>query len=466
MTRTRITSLLLVVAIAGLALLVPARAMAHAGHTGPLQTYTQSVGPYDLAITVEMPSSAPAPLYLDVFPQNDVNGATIEFRAVPRGQSFANAQVASIQGVDVPQGAYYTELQVDRDGDWDLEVRASGPRGSGMALIPFTIVTPPLPVYTLPLAGAIAGLILLLVISVVLATTFSRRERKIPAWASWALGQGMFACLIVAGIFGFMELNAQAQSAQASTGAPSTAAYGLPHINAVLRTDPPAPQASQPMTLTMDLSDGSSGLPVEDLIPHHEALMHLVVVGAGGAFFAHIHPASTAPGRYAIGLTPDRPGRYTAYMEVARQDSSSQVIARDFTVGGANVAAPADPPSLGPRTVAGMQVNVSSSATPIKAGKQATLTFSFSQGGKPVNDLQPWLSMAGHLIAIGADGAIYGHIHALGPIAPTSPTSSGVIFGPDIRFVYTFPQPGSYRLWAQFKHNGEIVTVPAIVQVE
>jgi hypothetical protein len=442
----------------------PAHAMAHAGHSGPLQTYTQSVGPYELAITIEMPPSVPAPLYLDITPQTDIGGTTITFRAVPRGQSFANAPSAQVNGIAGPQGIYYTELQVDRAGDWDLEVRTSGPRGSGVARIPFMIVSAPLPIYTLPLAGAIAGLILLLVINMGLATVFNRQQRSVPRWASLLLGQGMFACLIVAGVFGFMDLNTQAQNAQAASNT-TTTTLGLPHVNAVLATDPAAPQAGQPVTLTVDLSDGSTGLPVEDLIPHHEALMHLVVISADAAFFAHIHPASTAPGRYAIALTPDRSGRYTAYIEIARQDSSTQVLARDFTVGGVAPAAPVEPPGLGTRTVAGMQVNVSSSVTPFKAGRQATLTFSFAANGQPVNDLQPWLGMAGHMIARGADGAIYGHIHAIGPMAPTSPTSSGVIYGPDVSFVYTFPQAGRYQLWAQFKHNGAIVTVPVLIEV-
>src|SRR5262249_55580640 len=140
--------------------------------------------------------------------------------------------------------------------------------------------------------------------------------------------------------------------------------------------------------------------------------MHLVVIDSEGAFFAHLHPPRVAPGRFAIGLTPDRPGRYTAYVEIERQDSGVQVIARDFQVGGA-AARPAPPaPGLGARDVGDVRVTVASSLAPLRAGHQATLTFSFSRGGAPVLDMQPWLGMAGHLIARSADGTVYGHIHA------------------------------------------------------
>ena len=221
------------------------------------------------------------------------------------------------------------------------------------------------------------------------------------------------------------------------------------------------------MTLTLDLSDGSTGLPVEDIIPHHEALIHLVVISADSGYFNHIHPARTAPGRYAIVLTPDRSGRYTAYAEIQRQDSGTQVIDRSFEVGGtASNPAPASTEGLGPRSVAGMQVDVTASVASFRAGKQATFTFSFSKDGKPVADLQPWLGMGGHMIARSADQTTFAHVHAVGPMAPSGILASGIVYGPDIRFVYTFPQPGRYQIWGQFKRAGQIVTVPLAVEVQ
>jgi hypothetical protein len=217
--------------------------------------------------------------------------------------------------------------------------------------------------------------------------------------------------------------------------------------------------------LTFDLSDGSTGQPVDDLLPHHEALLHLVVVGADGAFFAHLHPARQAPGRFAIGLTPDRPGRYTAYAEIERQDSGVQVVARDFEVGGAAAPAAPPPPGLCAREVGDIHVVVASSLAPLRAGRQATLTFSFSQAGTPVADIQPWLGMAGHLIARSADGMIYGHIHAA-EVVPPETLAPAVLYGPDVRFAYTFPQPGRYQLWGQFRRAGALVTVPLAVEVE
>jgi hypothetical protein len=452
---------ILVVAV----LFLPGRVLAHGGHTGPSQTFTQTVGPYELAITLELPSSAPSPLYIDVAPQEDVAGVTMRFRAVPRGQPFDGAPVAEIQGAGGPQGLYYTQLEVDRVGDWELEATTTGPRGGGAARIPFTLTAQPLPAGTIGLLVALGGLVVLMIASIILGVTAQRRGRPAPGWASWLLGQGMFACLIAAAILGVQQFGAAVQGAQAA--AVDTAALGRPHANMAVQTEPALPAAGQPFTLTLDLSDGSTGLPIDDLITHHDSLLHLVVISADGGFYTHSHPPSVRPGRFAIAVTPDRPGRYTAYAEIQRQDSGTQVIARDFEVGG-DASAPAPQfAGLGERTAGDdLQVNVTSSAAPVRAGRQATFTFSFSKGGQPVNDLQPWLGMGGHMIARSADGQIFAHVHAVGPMAPGGVLNSGFVYGPDIQFVYTFPQPGSYQVWGQFRHNNQIVTVPLEVTVE
>jgi hypothetical protein len=446
-----------------LAALVPPRAFAHGGHQAAgMQTFTQMVGPYELAITVEFPLSVPAPLYLTLVSPQALTGATITFRAAPRGLSLDGAATAQVQGIDTPT-IYFSELPIDRVGDWDIEVQASGPAGSGVARLPVTIALEPLPIASIALFAAIGTLILLMIASVLLSLIFQRRQRALPRWLNWVIGQGMFACIIVAVIFGIQQASAQIQSA---ANAASTAA-GRPHANLVVETEPAAPVAGQPLTLTLDLSDGSTGLPIEDIVPHHEALLHLVILSADGVDFAHVHPARIGPGRYMIAFTPAQPGRYTAYAEIQRQDSGTQVITAGFEVGGAAAgpAAPA-PPGLGPRKVAGMQVNITSSATPLTAGKQATFTFNFSAGGAPVVDLQPWLGMAGHLIARRADGALFAHIHAAEQMPPADPIlAAGTIYGPNIRFAYTFPQPGRYQLWAQFQRAGTIVTVPFEVEV-
>src|SRR5262245_33832419 len=319
-----------------LALIAPAAALAHGGHVGPTQIITQAIGPYELSITIEVPQGAPAPLYLSVSPQQAMDGATITLRTAPRGQSFASAPAAELRTIP-PQPLYNAQLQVDRVGDWELEVQVAGGRGGGVARIPFSIVVPPRSAATIVLLTAVITLILVMILNVALTDIARVRRRALPDRVNRLFGYAIFGCVLVAAIFGVLQFFESIQSAQAALS--GATAIGRPHVNAALHVESAggyaAISAGQPLTLTFDLSDGSTGLPVDDLIPHHEALLHLVVIDADGIFFAHLHPPRLAPGRFAIGLTPDRPGRYTAYLEVERRDSGVQVIDRDFQVGGA-----------------------------------------------------------------------------------------------------------------------------------
>lgn len=448
-------------------LLLPSQVLAHSGH-GPAntQTFTQTVGPYELAVTVESPFVVPSTVYLTSVPQFDFGEALITYRAAPRGQSFPAEPVAQVKTIPNVKMLYYSEFEVDRDGDWDLEVTVEGPLGKGTARVPFTIEVQPFSGTSIALIVSLSLLVLLMIISIITGLIFQRAQRPMPKWLNWTLSQSVVVCVVLAIVFGIQQFNAQVQEARAIAN-PSLTSYGRPHVNAVLTTVPALPEAGKPFTLTMDLSDGSTGLPVEDIITHHDALMHLIVVGGGGADFQHVHPARVAPGRYEMVLVPQYSGTYTAYIEIERQASGTQLVLRTFEVGGSVAAPEVNPGGLGQRQINGLDITLTSSQENLVAGKQTTLSFEFSQNGQPVIDLQGWLGMAGHLIAMSDDASTIAHVHAAEAMMPSDPVlASGTVFGPKISFVYTFPQSGHYLLWAQFRHNDEIITLPFELTVE
>lgn len=444
-----------------LALLAPPAIHAHVGDSGPIQTITQSIGPYEISITFELPPAVPAPLFLSISSREDLEGALLTLRAAPRGKSLANAEAVTTATLPGTPVVYKAQLDLDRPGDWDLEVRAEGPRGDGVAVIPFTVTPAPLPPNTVPLLVSLGALFLLLLTGVVVAGVAQSQGRPAPRRTTWVIGQAAFACGVAATIFGAQQV---ADSFSADSAA-VVESQGRPHVNVALRSEPAIPVAGQPMTLTLELTDGGTGLPVDDLSPHHEALMHVVVIDEASADFEHLHPARIAPGSFVTTLTPRRPGRYTAYVEIARHQSGTQIIERDFVVGGETAEGVSEPMGLGRRTVDGIEIDVSSSSDELRAGQQAVLTFSLSDGDRPVEDVQPWLGMAGHLIVRDVDGVTFGHVHAAEPMPPPGTLGQGMRYGPDIRFVYTFPSAGRYYLWAQFQLDGQIITVPMALDV-
>ena len=86
----------------------------------------------------DRPPALPSPLYINVTPQDDFSGAQVTLRAVPHGFPLDQAQSTEL-GYQPETSVYYTQLEVDRAGDWELDVQVSGPRGTGRARIPFSI---------------------------------------------------------------------------------------------------------------------------------------------------------------------------------------------------------------------------------------------------------------------------------------------------------------------------------------
>lgn len=453
--------------ILAISMLAPAQIIqAHGGHVSQNQTFTQSVGSYELGITIELPPALPSPLYINLSPQDDFTGAQVTFRAIPRGFPLEQASSTTLR-YQPDTTVYYTQLDVDRAGDWELDVQVSGPRGEGQARIPFSISVAQLSASTIPLIVSLSALGLLMVLNLVLAGIAQQRKRLIPAVVERLIGSMIYATIVASVIFGAQQLLSQQSDAQANNveaSANATLPLGRPHANVVVQLDPPQPYLNEPVRLRFDLSDGSTGLPIDDLIPHHDALLHLALIDASNTSFAHIHPANIAAGRFEIMHSFERAGEYTAYIEIERMDSGIQVLERRFRVSGPEASPAAEPTSFGVRNVGNVQVDVSSQQPP-RAGRQTTLTFSFSENGKPITTIEPWLGMPGHMMTRSEDGQIFGHIHAYGPMASTGNAAMQPVFGPDIRFVYTFPQAGRYYIWGQSKYQNAIITVPLVVDV-
>jgi len=273
----------------------------------------------------------------------------------------------------------------------------------------------------------------------------------------------------------------------------------------------PAPVAGRATDVTFDLSDGATGLPVDDLVAHEGALMHLLIVGPSGLLW-HVHPIRIAPGEFQVHLTLPRTGHYAVSAELERRGGGVQLVRSasgiDVTAGPVTAAAVSPLSLVSGRTaaqmVAGTRVSVTTTIAP--AGSATTIVATFGDGP----DVQPWLGMLGHLIVAGPvpadatdigaavqDAPVWAHGHSMGDLAPSgdmagmsgmsgaggmSSAMSGMgglmpvngdsavdetvaAYGPDISFTYTFPEPGRYWIWLQAERNFTVLTVPALVNV-
>jgi Cu+-exporting ATPase len=120
--------------------------------------------------------------------------------------------------------------------------------------------------------------------------------------------------------------------------------------------------------------------------------------------------------------------------------------------------------AAGPRTavVDGVKVELAGKAV---VGKPSDLHFGFTDAttGKPIDDLQPFLAAAGHIVVMRTDAQTFAHEHAEVKDTRGRPVfaTPGQRFGPVLDVHAEFDTPGVYQLWGQFRlADGEVITVP------
>ena len=231
---------------------------------------------------------------------------------------------------------------------------------------------------------------------------------------------------------------------------------------------PDETRAGVPTRVTATVVDAETGEPVTDLTRSHEAWMHFIATREDLGTFSHVHPEPTGqPGELAVDVTFPTPGRYIVNTEFRQRGEMSDVHQRQLVTVAGTAPAPVAQ-TVSPRTVVvdGVPVELGGEA---RVGEPSDLHFEFTDAttGRPVDDLQPFLAAAGHVVIMRGDGATFAHEHAEVEDEPGRPVfaTPGQEFGPELDVHAEFTTPGTYRLWGQFRRaDGHVLTVPFTVQ--
>jgi hypothetical protein len=444
--------------VAGLCLLLTsvggAPAFADTPSSGGDLSVAQSPGDRELTVVLRRVTGVPGPLHVDVMTHTGTAPGHLALAVTPAGTSAAVSSPApgaptAQAGVDLgpTPGTYSTTMAVDRAGPWELAVDD----GERVARIPFVVpgqaASPPeLAVY----GGFLAAGVLLLV-TVLVATR--------PRCGTWALlpAGGLVAALTVAVTAAMLSASLPLPPQPGGQLDPTVDNVTDPYALAKpLVTDfsrPPvtltlagtALTAGQPGDVDLNLTDGATGAPVDDLLVHDGALIHLLVVGPAGQLW-HQHPIRTSAGHYQQHLTLPDAAHYAVSAEMARRGGGVQLVrsATGLDVAGSPGGTSAAPVTLDATHETGSTVvgttPITVNATPAAAGTPATVTAHVGDA----SDLQPWLGMVGHMVAAGplpiaSDAAlgtavqnaqVWAHAHSMGamtmPAAGTGPDMGGM----------------------------------------
>jgi hypothetical protein len=195
---------------------------------------------------------------------------------------------------------------------------------------------------------------------------------------------------------------------------------------------------------------GPTDAPVTEFDELHERRMHLIVVRRDGTGFRHLHPEMNATGTWSVPVEFDDPGAYRAFADFSAAGEQHTLAADLFVSGGEFKARPFPAPTPVDQTSDGYDVRLR--ADDARAGAPASLIFTVAKNGEPVEDLAPYLGAKGHLVALREGDLAYLHVH------PEEGAKG-------IAFAATFPTPGRYRLYLQFKHAGAVHTAEFTVEV-
>jgi hypothetical protein len=443
MTRIRSLTIVLVLLLAGLAPAAPAAA--DSASPGGDIAVAQTLGDRDLTLILRRVTSVPGPLRVEAVTHAGTAAGSLTLVLTPVSGRTATSRATVLLGGD--PGSYGATLRVDRAGPWELAVSD----GVRTARVPFVVLGPAVSPPERAIYGGFLAAGLLLLVTILVAVRVRR--------AGWALlpGAGMVAALAVA-----------------ITGAVLSASLPLPPQPG-LQTDATVGNAADPYALsrpliadysrppvllslsftgragdlTLSLSDASTGLPVDDLVVHDSALIHLLIVGPAGQLW-HVHPIRVAPGVYQVPFAPPGAGHYAVSAELERRGGGVQLVRAGLDATGASGSSPAYVPVAviaGRRvttTVSGVPVSILAASATTGTATTGTATTGTATTGTATTGtattltvtigadatLQPWLGMLGHLIVAGPLRAgvpvgtavqtapIWAHVHSMGDLTP------------------------------------------------
>lgn len=185
---------------------------------------------------------------------------------------------------------------------------------------------------------------------------------------------------------------------------------------------------------------GPDGATVTAFDTVHEALLHVIVVRPDLSDYHHVHPTVNADGTWTVDLPST--GQWHMVFDSTPTGETDPIIVSanlddEVPVETVPLPEPAD------------QVEIDGLVV-----TRDGFTFRvMAADGSAATGLEPYLGQPAHLVAMRLGDLAYTHLH------PTGEMSGMFMFGDGVT------APGTYRLFLQFGHDGDVLLVPFTVVV-
>ncbi|WP_141432289.1 hypothetical protein [Bacillus sp. 03113] len=186
--------------------------------------------------------------------------------------------------------------------------------------------------------------------------------------------------------------------------------------------------------------------PVSDIKINHEKLMHLIVVSADLSTYQHLHPEVKEPGVFTVPHSLEE-GEYKAFVDIKPKNLAYEVKPIPFQIGESHDLSShsLQPDSNLTKEIDGHQVTLNPSS--LNVNQEIQLSFDLN-GETP----EPYLGALGHVVILDEKAEQYVHVHPQEGEKPVFETK--------------FTEPGIYKIWAEFKFNGNVSVFPFVVEIK
>ncbi|HEV7966061.1 MAG TPA: hypothetical protein VGP19_00745 [Candidatus Acidoferrales bacterium] len=496
----------------GIVILLLAAALPLGAHVGsPDVFYEGSAGPYRLFVTIRVPQVIPGVAEIQIRSEaGDVRAVhVVPMRLAGPGSNLPPAPDLAVQSKDDPQ-FFTASLWLMESGALQVRMLLDGAQGQGEVSVP----VPSSAQQTLPmqksLAALLLALMLLLAAGAVSIVGGIVREGNLEGGEAPSdsrdrrARRAMIATAVLVTVLLFLGnawwgVNAADFQRSVDFFKPPAAALTLVDGRRleirVARKNVPGERSGFRSPAYLRLTD---------VIPDHGHLMHLFLLRTPELdAMWHLHPNPAEGGAFALDLPEMPAGRYQVFADVVDprgfpwtlvgsidlpQIAAGNPLAGDDSMwSGAPLVARAADSAISPLSNGG-KIVWQRPVGPLHANAPLDFTFAVQdQDGRPVQDMEPYMGMAGHAEFVRSDLSVFAHVHPAGSVSmaalelaqdgmanaaesapkPMStpmtapmpmPMAEAGPISPEVRFPYGFPQPGDYRIFVQIKRAGRVET--------